>query len=234
MKKFLLSAACGAAMLGGVAAAQDAAEPTWSFTGSGVVTSNYMFRGISQTLNDSAIQFNARLDHSDGYYFGIFASGVNFGDGDTGMELDLFAGYAFELDEGLTLDISAVYYAYPGSEFSDTYNYFEGVFVLTYDFDVAAVNAKAAISPEFFGDSGTAFWLGAGVSVPIVDWLSASGNIGYQWVEDNATFLLPDYFHYDIGATISFDRFALDLRYAVTDIEGVAEQFVATLSISFP
>lgn len=237
MKKLLLSAACGAALLGGAALAADKPASDFKFTGSLVATSNYEFRGLSQTLNDGAIQFNARIDHSSGVYAGIFMSGVNFGDGDTDLETDLFAGYAFPLTDSLTLDLSAIYYTYPGSKFDALYDYVEGVAALTYSlgdsFHGATVNVKGAISPEFFGRSGTGEWLGAGFNVPVQDWISVSGNVGYQWVENNANFLLPDYFHYDIGATLAFSKFSLDVRYYGTDIDGLDEKLVGSLAFNF-
>ena len=46
------------------------------------------------------------------------------------------------------------------------------------------------------------------------DWLSVSGNVGHQWVNH----ALPDYTHYDIGATASWHNFALDARFNGTDM----------------
>ena len=51
------------------------------------------------------------------------------------------------------------------------------------------------------------------------DWVSLSGNIGRQWVEDlnNAGTGYP-YTHWDLGATATWNNISLDIRYIDTDI----------------
>ena len=58
MKRILMSAACAASLMGGVALAED--ESPWSVSGTVGVTSNYMFRGISQSDGEPAFAFRHR------------------------------------------------------------------------------------------------------------------------------------------------------------------------------
>lgn len=82
--------------------------------------SDYRTRGISQTQNDPALQGSATLLHGSGLYAGIWASNVDFGyDTRTRQELDYYAGYYWQLNDDIALDLSYIDYVYPRqSEFN--------------------------------------------------------------------------------------------------------------------
>ena len=227
MRNFLLSAACAAALCGGVASAEDG---PWSVAGSVAVTNNYVFRGITQTREDPAVQAGVTLSHSSGFYAGFWGSNVDFGDGESDLELDLFAGYGFSLGENTTADLNITYYSYPGSPGDWNYDFVEFIGGITHDFGAAKIGVKAAYSPDTFGGLGDSFWLGGNLTVPFSDFVSVSGNIGEQWYDDAG---LTDYFHYDLGITFAYEGATLDLRYIGTDIDGNDEFFVATLGFGF-
>lgn len=230
MKRILMSAACAASVLGGAAQAED--ESPWKVSGTVAVTSNYMFRGFTQSNFDPALQASVTVAHESGFYAGFWGSSIDFNDGFIGnaseLEIDLYAGYGFALGEKTALDLNFTYYAYPGSEEVFDYEFFELAATLTHDFDFAKVGVKAAWSPDFFGFEEDAFWLNGTLTVPFTDWLSASGNVGYQWVEFGT-----DYFAYDVGLTATYENVSFDVRYIATDISGLDEEFVFTVGFAF-
>ncbi|WP_217475275.1 TorF family putative porin [Stutzerimonas stutzeri] len=76
--------------------------------------SDYRTRGVSQTQNDPALQGSATLIHSSGWYAGAWSSNVDFGDGiDTRQEIDLYAGYFWQISDDASLDLSYIKYLYP-------------------------------------------------------------------------------------------------------------------------
>jgi uncharacterized protein (TIGR02001 family) len=92
----------------------------------GVVT-NYLFRGVTQTDDKPAVQGGIDWAHDSGFYVGTWLSNVDFEgdftdvDGNTGTfdanyELDLYAGYDFDLGDDWSLGVNGIYYAYPDSE----------------------------------------------------------------------------------------------------------------------
>ena len=95
--------------------AQDA-ESAISVSGSAAVTSDYRFRGISQTDKNFAVQGSVTVAHDSGFYVGVWGSSVDeyvAAGGD--QEIDLIAGYAKEF--GATkVDVGVIYYYYPGAE----------------------------------------------------------------------------------------------------------------------
>jgi len=75
------------------------------------VASNYLFRGVTQTDDAAAVQGGIDYAADSGFYVGTWASNVDF-DG-AGYEVDLYLGFATELDNGLGVDVGYLYYAYP-------------------------------------------------------------------------------------------------------------------------
>ena len=89
-----------------------------SFSGSAALTSDYRYRGITQTANDPAVQAGFTLSHSSGLYGGLWGSNVNFGGPDPHLELDPFIGYSTALDSFAgkpILDVGVWYYGYPSA-----------------------------------------------------------------------------------------------------------------------
>lgn len=215
----------------GIAAAAD--ESPWTLSGNVSLTSDYIFRGFTQTQGDPAIQGTLTLTHESGFYLGLFGSNVDFGDGATDTEIDVFAGYHVALDDKTGFDIAAYYYGYPREPSGADYGYYELVAAFAHDFGVASITLRTALTPQFFGQTDAGVWVSAGVSAPLRDWLSLSANAGYQWIGDNAKAGLPDYFHYDAGATATFKGVSLDVRYFGADADGAVEKVVGTIGFSF-
>lgn len=102
-----------------------AAEETKSFWGitpsaSVALTTDYVWRGVSQSRNDPAIQGSFGLTHESGLYVGVWGSNVEFGDHSTSMELDAYGGFSGETDFGGSLplklgyDLGVLRYEYTG------------------------------------------------------------------------------------------------------------------------
>ena len=84
-----------------------------SLSGGVTVVSDYRFRGLSQSAGDPALQGSLRVDHESGFYAGLWASTLKRVPRAGNAEVDLSAGWAGDIGSGLTLDVGAVYYAYP-------------------------------------------------------------------------------------------------------------------------
>ena len=69
-----------------------------------------VFRGVSQSTEDFAIQGTFTINHESGLYVGTWGSSIGFAGG---TEIDFYAGYAKEVIPGLTLDGGVTYYWYP-------------------------------------------------------------------------------------------------------------------------
>ena len=126
MKKLLFALL----VMAGVTAAQA------QVTGNLGLTSDYRFRGVSQSQNAPAVQGGIDYAHSSGLYIGNWNSSVSsqlYTNG-SGVESDLYAGYKKDIYKGLTLDVGSYNYFLPratttaktGSNY-DTYEGFVGL-----------------------------------------------------------------------------------------------------------
>jgi uncharacterized protein (TIGR02001 family) len=117
-KKLLAVAAVIAAIaLPGIAVADEPASPH-VLTGNVMLTTDYAFRGISQTNEDAAIQGGFDYSHSpSGIYVGTWASSVGFGE--AGLENDVYAGWAKTWGD-FGVNIGAIHYDYPGISILNT------------------------------------------------------------------------------------------------------------------
>jgi uncharacterized protein (TIGR02001 family) len=205
MFRKIATMALGLGLLASPAVAQVDLGSGFSITGTATGTSDYVFRNISQSNSRPAIQGSAELSHEVGVYVGVFASSVSFPGTDARQEVDGIVGYRHTID-ALTVDVSGIYYGYPGytsqpGQYDIAFG--EAMLKLKYDLDPVTFVGTAAWSPDFFGSSGNAYWLEAGIDwkTPVLD-IVLSGRIGYQWIENNARFGTPDYMAYSIYATI--------------------------------
>ncbi len=100
------------------ALAQEDTAPPKAVTVSGSVglTSDYRFRGVSQSDEQLAVQGGATISHESGVYAGFWGSNLaGWGTfGGANMELDLIAGFKVPVGGGGTLDVGATWYMYPG------------------------------------------------------------------------------------------------------------------------
>jgi uncharacterized protein (TIGR02001 family) len=103
--------AIGAALFGCLSAFAAGADSEWA--GSLVLTSDYVFRGVSQTEGDAAIQADLHWLHRN-WIAGAWGSTVdtNPGPGPT-LELNAYAGHRWQLAEAWETKVIAVHYDYP-------------------------------------------------------------------------------------------------------------------------
>lgn len=216
------------------------AAPAWGpFTAGVSLTSDYRFRGLSNSNRDAAVQGWVQYDHESGFFANIWASNVDFQDSstyDSSVEVDFTVGYNHKFSENTTGTLKAVYYSYPDADApagAPHYSYFEGIAAVSHDFGAAAVSGEIDWSPDYFGETGDAVSIKAGVTVPVLekfafmDKLTASANVGYQWIDSNISsppgdfgfYGTPDYLYFDIGASANWEIFTVDLRWIDTDID---------------
>jgi uncharacterized protein (TIGR02001 family) len=228
-----------------VASAQE--TETWkgpfggTFSAGIAVTNDYSYRGISQTQRQWAVQPTFEYQTPTiaetvpiSAYVGFWASNVSFpGGADVFAEIDLLAGLrAKALDDKLSVDLGYIRYNYLGNDAAPLFlDFNEFGLVVSYDFDVAALSAAVRYSPNFFGNSGVAWYKWGKVAVPLpfikvnenVSF-SVFGTIGNQYVEKPANYGIPnnDYWDWQLGLTVTVYGFDLSVAYTDTNI-GVAD-----------
>lgn len=231
-----LIGAFSAAMLGAGALAAPAAaeERKWTFSFNVAGTSDYVFRGVSQT--DEQPAFQAGVDVGYGiFYLGAWGSGVdeNFVGGSS-AEIDFYGGVTpsagiFDFDFGF------IYYWYPGENDVDSgfvdVSYWEGKAGVSTDDLIKnlTIGVTAYYSPEYTFESGEVWTFEGSLSyaLPSVGPFSPtiSGLIGYQ--EGDGDYVLAgiangddNFTYWNAGLELAIEKLTFDFRYWDTNISG--------------
>ncbi|MCU7959301.1 MAG: TorF family putative porin [gamma proteobacterium symbiont of Bathyaustriella thionipta] len=215
MKKTILAAAIAVVGSSPMMALAEDGSPH-HFSGNLTLTTDYVFRGISQTDEHAAVQGGFDYSHDIGLYAGIWASNVDgdFFPGAT-AEFDFYGGYAHDFDvlTGLSWDIWALRYQYPGVDNSNTNTTEFGTSLGT---TIGMFTPSFAInySPDFFDlDKGWYYDLGVDVELPANFTLGAH----YGWTRlDESSSADFEYDDWKINAGYSFKGFDFELAYTDT------------------
>ncbi len=215
------------------AGAGQAQELEGEFSGNVALTTNYVFRGITQTDDGPAVQ--GGFDYTNGmFYAGTWASSVDFGD-DTTMELDLYAGLTPQWNL-VSFDLGVIYYAYPDSPdvttgSQDFLELFAGASVPVGPFEAGG---SVAYSPEFYGEIGEAFYYQATLGLDLSAQTGVEGfgfDASYGLSRFDNDFLGDDYDDFSVGMTASAAGFDFDLRYfGTTGLMGNGDNIAFTIS----
>lgn len=216
-----------------LAAGAGAAQAQVEVSGNVALTSNYVFRGFTQTDDNPAIQGGLDADFGNGFYAGTWASSLDFGDGSASIEIDLYGGYAGDLTDAISYDVGVIYYAYPGADDDggdyDFVEFYGGLgFAAT---DQLEFGGSLAYSPEFFGETGEAYYAKGTAAYAFNDMVSGDVGLGYSfgdaWEDSETT-------DWQVGVTFALEPFDLDFRYTDLDVDGVdlddSENFIVTIS----
>lgn len=106
------------------AVAQAAAEPAspHTFTYNIGLFSQYIFRGLTQTGEELALQGGVDYSHASGFYAGAWASNISWLEDsnaykNSSLELDIYGGYRNTFGEtGIGYDVGLLQYLYPGDK----------------------------------------------------------------------------------------------------------------------
>ena len=246
----MLGAAAAALAFGSTAMAQAPAAaappaPAYTFSFNGAYSTDYIFRGLSQTSGKGAASGGA--DFVAGMvYAGVWASQVDFGatagdpSNSTQFEYDLYGGFRPALGP-VNLDIGVIRYGYTSSPTAAHYEYYEGKLAGTYATGPNTLGGAFYYSPEFFGKTGAAQYYEINDAFTLSNKATLSGAVGYQAL-DKKKAGINGYTQYNFGVTYPVtDHFGVDVRFWGTDSKATSlytktfagDRFVLTLKAAF-
>lgn len=205
------------------------ADPPGKWVGNVAVATDYLQRGISQTDHHPALQGLIEYDLKTGiedttFYASVWASNVDFNDGQSFMEVDNSFGLRGKLDD-LSWDIGGIYYLYPGVSSSLDYNYWEIPLQLTYPVtDITSLNLQYFYSPNYSGGAGYGHYVNGAVEVKPdwpIEWaeLAIDAMAGYQWVQNFELAGFRNYANWNVGPTLKIDPLSFNLIYSGTTLK---------------
>ena len=195
MKKTALTLAMGLLVSGAANAAVEANIGA---------TSNYVWRGATQTSDDATLQGGVDYSNEDGFSLGAWASDVKFADG---YELDIYGAYSAESASGIGYSVGFTQYLYPDAT----------------DIDFLEINGSVSVGPvtaaiahtisadtaSYEGDNY--YSLSAGTDLE--EGLSISGTLGYYDYNSDA----DSYTHAQLDLTKSMGDYG-DITASVSKL----------------
>jgi uncharacterized protein (TIGR02001 family) len=225
----LLPLIVGAALAAAGAAHAEDSGPSVAFNLG--ASTDYVFRGVSQT--DEKAQVFGGADLTAGrFYAGTWLSNVDFNDGSTNVEYDLYAGFKPTLGP-VALDLGVIRYGYTDQPSGADYDNWEVKVAGSIPAGKATLGAAVYYSPDSFGSAEQATYYEVNTSAPLNDKFSVSGALGRQTYEGTG-----DYTTWNVGVGWAItSKFGLDLRYWDTDEHGFGDIYkgraVASLKATF-
>lgn len=210
-------------------------------TGNFSMTSNYVFRGISQTMRNPAVQGGFDYAHASGLYVGTWGSNISGTQyGNANLELDFYGGYAGKVNEDTAYNVGAIYVVYPDGVANattkkkwDTTEIYGGItwkwinvkasYSMTSwygidkdgfvpsNIDTTASSADDTANPD---NSKGSLYLEANLSYELPAKVILSGHFGHQKINN---FKELDYTDWKLGVSKDFSGFVVGLFYTDTN-----------------
>lgn len=247
------SGGLGAALLG-VAGLPAYAESDIAISGNAVLTTDYIYYGITYSAENPAVQVEFDLTYKI-LYAGIWGSSIDFGVGPNGQNIaSIEIGYWVGVTPTLgkwNFDIAANYYTYPGAfDPGGEFDYFYVVTSVSRNFfnDKLGLKLENNWSPDYSSTGNN------NILEFSYEWTfnkvwyftpKLGGNVGHQWGDLSKGGF--DYTFWSVALTLDFNEkppLSLEIRYWDTaDFEGFTcppsgtfacnERVVASLKATF-
>lgn len=185
-------------------------------SGNATLTSDYVWRGSSQTLEDPAVQAGIKLASESGWYASVWGSGVSFEpDAGARSEFDLVAGWSGQLAPDWALDVNLTHYLYPSTEvdldwteLNSTLTWKERVWV------------SVGVSDDALASGRTGTYAQLGARLPLNAQWRLEGAIGQYWLDSAYA---DDYLHGQVSAIWTVHG-PWELRLTAHDTDGAAKR----------
>lgn len=227
------------ALTGGAALADEPRSLGYSVTLGG--TSDYIFRGISQTSENPAAQ--GSVDFTYGiFYAGVWGSNVDFDDAPPATaEVDFYAGIKPTLGPGplwgpVTFDFGVIYYAYPGADDDGAeldYVELKAGYSMVSPWIKGLTSGTTFYWSDDYGlETGEVFTIESAASYALPQFgifsPSISGAWGTVYGDRDEGFTAgggskDKYDYWNAGLTLGVEKFAFDFRYWDSNIDVVNE-----------
>lgn len=163
------------------------------------LTSNYVFRGVTQTADKAALQATYELSQSKdtGWYAGLFASNVT-----RGLEADVYGGLraAFGRSNAFLIDVGAIEYMYTDSSYDFSHEFYAGLSYLDYTY-----------IKYFFGENETRY-LDLGISFEVLSTMNLDLHYGEKFnypgkknINDFSAALRKDFDNVSLSGTVTYE-----------------------------
>ncbi len=188
------------------------------FSGNAAITTDYVWRGSTQTAGDPAVQAGFKFAGENGLYASIWGSNVQFAPGsDASSEFDFAVGWGTALSDDWTVDVNVLRYQYPSTAVDLNWTEINGTLVWKGNYWASLGHSSKALGNDA---SGTYAQIGA--RFPVDDALRIEAAVAH-YVLDDAVMARDGYTHGFVSAVWAFESpFELRVTAHATDSDAKA------------
>lgn len=191
------------------------------FSGNVSLTSDYRYRGISQTRLKPALQGGVDYALPAGFYVGAWASTIKWikdiPGGDSSVEIDLYGGYKGEIVKDVAFDVGVLTYQYPSNSLNPSANTTELYGAVTYG-PLTAKYSHAVTNTFGNPDSKNSFYFDVSASFDVGSGVMLSPHVGYQKIK-GPNEEPGSYTDYALTVSKDFSGFLLSAAIVGTDAD---------------
>jgi uncharacterized protein (TIGR02001 family) len=208
MQKRIIVVTVAAILVGKIAYAEDK-KPDNEVSFNAAITSDYRYRGISQTRLQPALQGGADYTHNPtGLYAGTWLSTIKW-TGDSGgsgnVEWDVYAGKRGEIAKNVSYDVGVLGYLYPSNGLGSVAGFANANTAEIYGqigYGPAYIKYSHAVTNLFgFVDSKNSGYLDLGANIDASSGYTVNLHAGHQNVKNNSA---SSYTDWKVGVTKDF------------------------------
>ena len=179
--------------------------------GSAALTTDYVWRGTTQTQGDPAVQAGFKASADNGLYGAVWGSNVEFApETRASSELDVTVGWSGNVAEDWALDVNLTHYRYPSTTVD--LNWTEAIGTLTWKQNYWA---QLGYSTEALATDEAGIYAQVGAKLPLNEQVRLEAAAGYYWLDDAYD---DSYAHAQLGAVWAFKApFELRVTAHATD-----------------
>ena len=186
------------------------------FSANVTLTTDYLYRGLSQTDSDPAIQGGFDYTHSSGFFAGLWASNVDFAttrprNEPRDLEIDYYIGYNREIGADWSAQATLIRYTYPGADPDFHYDYNELLVDATLR---GLVTVGLGYTNDIFGTDAAAITYELTGRYPIAEHFDVHAGVGLFDLDD---LLDESHLYWNLGVSVFVGQFTFDLGYFDTD-----------------
>jgi uncharacterized protein (TIGR02001 family) len=205
------------------ALADDAAPPPdWTFPGNASLTTDYIFRGLTQTNKRPALQAGIEADHASGFYAGAWGSNISWlsdlGGISSSLEIDAYLGYRTKVAGDVGLDFGIYTYYYPGDFPSGFTNANTTEIYGAISYGIASLKYSHTLTNAFgFPDTKNSGYLDLSANWEFSPSWVLNAHVGHQRIDG---FSAASYTDWKLGVTKNFEgNWSIALAYFDTNAD---------------
>ncbi len=182
-------------------------------TGYAVLTTDYVYRGVTYSDSHGAVQIGGDVSLDSGLFFGVWGSTVDISNGpgrQRDLEIDYYVGYGYEISNKWSVTAHVVAHNFPGAKGEFDYDYVEYSLTTNYN---DRLWLEYSYSPDLFHSGQSTQNLDLYSEWPTVGQLTLGAGFG---IYDVSNLTGADYSYWQLGVTYPFGVVDIDLRYFAT------------------